>query len=82
VPSLRNLSFTAPYMHDGRFLTLDAVMDHYSSQVQNTPNLDPLLTQGNTTGIALTVAEKINLISFLQTLNDKSFINDQRFSEQ
>ena len=43
VPSLRNLAYTAPYMHDGRLLTLDAVLDHYTSQVQSTPNLDPLL---------------------------------------
>ena len=49
VPSLRNLAYTAPYMHDGRLLTLDAVLDHYTSQVQNTPNLDPLLEQSNTT---------------------------------
>lgn len=82
VPSLRNLAFTAPYMHDGRLLTLDAVLDHYSSQVQITPNLDPLFEQNSTPGISLTAAEKTRIISFLNTLNDKSFLFDKRFSEQ
>jgi cytochrome c peroxidase len=81
VPSLRNLAYTAPYMHDGRLLTLDAVLDHYTSQVQNTANLDPLLKQNSTSGIALTVAEKAKIISFLKTLNDRSFLFDKRFSE-
>jgi cytochrome c peroxidase len=58
VPGLRNLAYTAPYMHDGRLLTLDAVLDHYTSQVQNTPNLDPLLQQNATLGIPLTAIEK------------------------
>jgi cytochrome c peroxidase len=82
VPSLRNLSYTAPYMHDGRLLTLEAVLDHYSSQVQNTPNLDPLLNQSGTPGIPLTTSEKTKVIVFLKTLNDKSFLFDKRFSEQ
>lgn len=78
VPSLRNLQYTAPYMHDGRFLTLDAVLDHYTTQVQQTPNLDPLLHSG----IPLTVTERIKLLAFLNTLNDRSFISDKRFAEQ
>lgn len=82
VPSLRNLSFTAPYMHDGRFLTLDAVLDHYNSQVQHTPNLDPFFTQNGTTGIPISLAEKQQLLTFLKTLDDKSFLYDTRFSEQ
>ena len=79
VPSLRNLEYTAPYMHDGRFFTLDAVLDHYTMQVQNTPNLDPLLQQNATPGIALTTEERAAIISFLNTLNDKSFLLDKRF---
>jgi cytochrome c peroxidase len=78
VPSLRNLAYTAPYMHDGRFLTLEAVLDHYSGQVQSTPNLDPLLHGG----IIMNAAEKASIISFLNTLNDRSFILDKRFAEQ
>jgi cytochrome c peroxidase len=82
VPGLRNLAYTAPYMHDGRLLTLEAVLDHYSSQVQNTPNLDPVFTQSGAPGIPMTAEEKAKIILFLNTLNDKSFLFDKRFSEQ
>ncbi|WP_153799934.1 cytochrome-c peroxidase [Foetidibacter luteolus] len=82
VPSLRNLAYTAPYMHDGRFYTLDAVFDHYSRQVKNTPNLDALLQRNGVLGITLTTAERVQLLAFLQTLNDRQFITDPRFSEQ
>ncbi len=80
VPSLRNLSYTAPYMHDGRFYTIDAVIDHYRSGVQNTPNLDPSLQPGQ--GIAITDDEKAKLILFLKTLDDKDFITNRLLSEQ
>lgn len=63
VPSLRNLAFTAPYMHDGRFFTLDAVLDHYTKQVQITPNLDVLLQQNSTPGILLNATERIKLVT-------------------
>ncbi len=82
VPSLRNLAYSAPYMHDGRFFTLDAVLDHYTSQVQNTPNLDPQFKQGSQLGIALTADEKLKTIAFLNTLNERGFLLDRRFSEQ
>lgn len=82
VPSLRNLYYTPPYMHDGRFFTLDAVLDHYTTQVQNTPNLDSLLQKSSPLGIAITADEKIKLLVFLKTLNDNTFVTDRRFSEQ
>lgn len=82
VPSLRNLGFTAPYMHDGRFFTLDAVLDHYSSKVKATPNLDPSLQKGSRMGIELTADEKEKILSFLKMLDDQVFIRDKRFSEQ
>lgn len=82
VPSLRNLDFTPPYMHDGRFLTLDAVLDHYINGVQNTQNLDPLLKKNASLGIPVTQEEKTQLLAFLKTLNDRSFLLDKRFSEQ
>lgn len=82
VPSLRNISYTAPYMHDGRFITIEAVLEHYTSHVKNTPNLDPLFKRSGTPGIPLTSAEQSNIIAFLLTLNDRDFINDKRFSEQ
>jgi len=77
VPSLRNIEITAPYMHDGRFSTLMDVLNHYSSGIQNYPNLDPLLINK----IPLTEQEKNDIIAFLKTLTDPSFIRDKRFSE-
>lgn len=82
VPSLRNLQYSAPYMHDGRFYTLDAVLDQYTSHTQLTPNLDPLLQQYGTPGIPLTPEEKASLLAFLNTLNDKKFVTDKTLSEQ
>lgn len=82
VPSLRNLAYTAPFMHDGRFLTIDAVLDHYNAHVQDMPTLDPLLKHPGYTGIPLTADDKQKIKAFLQTLNDRSFLFDKRFSEQ
>ncbi len=81
VPSLRNLDYTAPYMHDGRFLTLDAVLDHYSSGVKQTQNLD-MIFQNNEPGIPMTADEKTKIKAFLKTLNDKVFIANKLLSEQ
>lgn len=77
VPSLRNLKYTPPYMHDGRFTTIDDVLEHYNSGVHQTPNLDPLLTAG----IALSASEKDAIKAFLNTLNDEEFVKDIRFQE-
>lgn len=77
VPSLRNVRLTNPYMHDGRFPSLKAVLDHYDSGIQAHPNLDPQL-QG---GIELTEYEKERIIDFLKTLSDFELLSDQRFSE-
>ncbi|TDQ11305.1 cytochrome-c peroxidase [Pedobacter metabolipauper] len=82
VPSLRNLQFTAPYMHDGRFLTLAGVLEHYNAEVQHTPNLDPVLNVSGKLGIGLTEAQKTKLTAFLATLNDPAFINNALLAEQ
>lgn len=82
VPSLRNLKYTAPFMHDGRFLSLAGVLEHYNSEVQNTQNLDPLLKKNGVLGIALNANEKAKLTSFLSTLNDEEFINNPLLAEQ
>jgi cytochrome c peroxidase len=82
VPSLRNLGYTAPYMHDGRFFTLDAVLEQYSHNVQITPNLDPLLQENGSPGIPLTTNEKNQIIAFLKTLDDKSFLLNKELAEQ
>ena len=76
-PSLRNIEKTSPYMHDGRFNTLDECLDHYNSGITNTINLDPILVSG----IALSTQQKADLISFLKTLTDYKFINDTRFAD-
>lgn len=70
VPSLRNLSYTYPYMHDGRFKKLQDVLTHYTEGIEKHPTLSKQLT----TSIQLTSNEKVDLIAFLKTLNDNDFI--------
>lgn len=82
VPSLRNLAYTPPYMHDGRILTLNGVLAHYESGITQLQNLDPLLQQNIRPGIFFTADEKAKLILFLNTLNDKVFVTDPRLAEQ
>ncbi|MFD2720706.1 cytochrome-c peroxidase [Hymenobacter monticola] len=85
VPSLRNIALTAPYMHDGRFTTLEQVVDHYDQHVaRNSPNVDPLLlnaSNNGTTNLALTAREKAKIVAFLRTLTDSTFIKDPRFAK-
>lgn len=76
-PSLRNNDFTSYYGHDGRFNLPRAVLLHYENGVQAGPTTDPLLSGG----IALTLAEEDNLVFFLRTLSDSSFLNNPRFKE-
>lgn len=78
VPSLRNIEKTKPYMHDGRFLTLEAVLNHYSSGIVNSATLDPSLNNG---GIPLNSLEKTKLIAFLKTLTDNQYLTESRFSQ-
>lgn len=80
VPSLRNLTATAPYMHDGRFRTLEAVIRHYTQEVQPTENLDPILKKNM--GIELSEQEVTALMAFLNCLNDESFLKNKLFQEQ
>lgn len=77
VPSLRNVGLTRQYMHDGRFLTLEQVLDHYSSGVVNSSTI----SAGVVGGIPMTAQEKQDIIAFLKTLSDYSFINDRRFAD-
>ena len=69
-PSLRNISLTAPYMHDGRFATLEEVVAHYNKGVKRTPNLDPNLAKHPDTGLGLSVADQAALVAFLKTLTE------------
>lgn len=81
VPSLRNVEYTAPYMHDGRFYTLQAVLNFYTDGVENQPNLDPLLKQNGHPGIPINAQEKQLIIAFLKTLSDNNFITNPKFAE-
>jgi len=76
VPTLRNSALTLPYMHDGRFNTLDKVIDHYTSLDTSLINLDPLLKKK----IVLTEREKKELVLFLYTLTDTAFTHNKRFA--
>jgi cytochrome c peroxidase len=78
-PSLRNLAFTAPYMHDGRFNTLDEVINHYSEGLQNSPTIDPLMKKVAEGGVHLTTQDKADLKAFLLTLSDHEFITNPAF---
>ncbi|WP_211344288.1 cytochrome-c peroxidase [Flavivirga rizhaonensis] len=81
-PSLRNLAFTAPYMHDGRFATLDDVISHYSEGLQNSPTIDPLMKKVAQGGVQLSAQDKADLKTFLLSLSDFEFINNPAFSNQ
>jgi cytochrome c peroxidase len=77
VPSLRNIFLTFPYGHDGRFTSIGQMIDHYSTGIQKSATLDPLLTNG----IPVTFNERYYLVQFLGTLTDSTFINDKRFAQ-
>jgi cytochrome c peroxidase len=81
VPTLRNIALTAPYMHDGRFATLDEVIEHYSSGIHMSPTIDPLIEFGSQGGVQLDSQEKYLLKKFLLTLTDQSFINNPKFQD-
>lgn len=80
-PTLRNIMLTAPYMHDGRFKTIDQVIDFYSEGVLLTPYTNSLMHQAHNGGVQLTTIEKQQLKSFLNTLTDYSFITDTSYSK-
>ena len=73
VPTLRNVALTAPYMHDGRFATLEEVIDHYDGPLHRTRNLDPNLAKHPESGLGLSAEDKAALIAFLKTLTDEPF---------
>ena len=90
VPSLRNIALTAPYMHDGRFATLEQVVEFYNSGVVNHPNLSPQLRlppgppgspPPGPRRLNLTNAQKAALVAFLRTLTDTSVTTDPKFSD-
>jgi cytochrome c peroxidase len=76
VPSLRNVALSNPYMHDGRFSTLDEVLDHYSTGIVHSSTLSPELLSVT----PLTTQQKQDIIAFLNTLTDVVFTHDERFN--
>ena len=76
IPSLRNLRFTGPYMHDGRFLDLAGVLNHYRNGIDANGRPDPAISSG----ISMSDDEVGKILSFLETLNDRKFVTDPRFS--
>lgn len=78
-PTLRNIALTAPYMHDGRFQTLEEVVEHYNTGGQPSATVDPLMKHVGT-GLSLTNQEKMDLVAFLRTFTDETFITNPDFS--
>lgn len=81
-PTLRNIELTAPYMHDGRFQTLEEVVEFYNSGVNlNSPNIDPIMTKPfKVGGLGLTAQEKADLVAFLKTFTDTSILTNPDYS--
>lgn len=80
-PSLRNVAVTGPYMHDGRFATLEEVIEHYNSGIKESPTLDVNI-HGIKDGMNLTEQEKQDLLAFLNTLTDEFYLNNEEYKEK
>ena len=76
IPTLRNVAATAPYMHDGRFASLDDVIDHYTRGGTATASRSPLVR-----GFSLTSEEKCDLIAFLESLTDEELLSNPALSD-
>jgi cytochrome c peroxidase len=82
VPTLRNVALTAPFMHDGRFKTLEEVVDFYNTGIQNHPNLHAdLKTAGQAKKMNFSATDKQDLVAFLNTLTDDRLLEDKKFSD-
>lgn len=80
VTSLRNIELTPPYMHDGRFATLEEVVDHYNEGLHESSTLNPALEATRKTGLMLDSVEKADLVAFLKTLTDRSLQTNPAYS--
>lgn len=81
-PNLRNVALRTHFMHDGRFTTLEEVVDFYNTGVKKVSNVDPLMTKDNRkdgVGLGLDEVQKKDLVAFLKTLTDSTMINDPMF---
>lgn len=80
VASLRNIELTYPYMHDGRFETLEEVIEHYNSGIKNSSTIDPAIANTKETGLMLTTEDKADLVAFLKTLTDETLQTNPAYS--
>ena len=80
-PTLRNIEFTGPYMHDGRYNSLEEVIDFYSDELKYSETIDPLMKNVHQGGLLLTTAEKADLLAFLLTLSDSTMLLDPNLAE-
>ena len=78
-PSLINVEMRAPYMHDGRFKTLEEVIDFYSEGLVNSDYVHPLMKQASEGGVKLTEQQKADLKAFLLTLTDHDLLADPSY---
>ena len=78
--TLRNIELTAPYMHDGRYATLDEVIDYYSHDIHWSPYINPLMHHMAYGGVQLTVKEKKDLKAFIRTLKDETFLTNPDYA--
>ena len=81
VPSLRNIELTPPYMHDGRFKTLEEVVDHYDNGLKFSTTIDPALENTRQQGLMLDDQDKSDLVAFLKTLTDYSMGNNPEYAD-
>ena len=82
VPTLRNIDRTAPYMHDGRFATLEEVVDFYNTGVRRSQSVDPLMQYNlQPGGLKLSDQDKADLVAFLKTLTDAAFLTDAKYAK-
>lgn len=79
VPTLRNISRTAPYMHDGRFQSLEDVVHFYNTNVNRSSTVDPLMQFNLKPGLNLSVEDEQDLVAFLKTLTDETFLTNPLF---
>ena len=80
VPSLRNIELTPPYMHDGRFQTLEETIDHYSEGIKYSPTVNPTLLSISNLGPLLNEQQKADIVAFLKTLTDYELITNSKYA--
>lgn len=80
-PTLRNIEYTAPYMHDGRYATLEEVVEFYSSELQKSSTVDPLMKNLSHGGVQLSAGEQAALVAFIKTFSDPDYLVNPELSD-